>query len=328
MPVGFGTAGLYSLPTRRERQAMLVKAYDMGIRHFDVAPTYGLGRAEPELRTLLAQHRAELTVTSKVGLRLTGFATTLGYVQGVPRAALRRLPKGASALRQAAASPQSGRLGRLFYRSTPADLRAAEASIHRSLKRLGTSYIDYLLVHDPAGPSEHSLTPLLHLLCDLQDRSVIRCWGATGPIESLFRSALNDTGLSLSLHQFADDALTPLLPSETSPALRRITFGALRAVLPLLTRYVGSAPGAARRWSDLLASDLLAPGQLSQLLLAEAIVRNDGQAVLVSTTRQDRLRSAIIAANDFRSGVASQRSRLLRSLVAEARRSEQQVRHS
>ena len=47
--IGFGCAGLFRIPHRKARKAMLDAAYDAGIRHFDTAPMYGLGLAEAEL---------------------------------------------------------------------------------------------------------------------------------------------------------------------------------------------------------------------------------------------------------------------------------------
>ena len=55
--VGFGCAGLFRIPQRSRRREVLEAAYDVGIRHFDVAPMYGLGLAEAELGSFLKRRR-------------------------------------------------------------------------------------------------------------------------------------------------------------------------------------------------------------------------------------------------------------------------------
>ena len=44
-PLGLGCATLFHLPRPEDRRAVLRTAYESGIRHFDVAPMYGFGRA-------------------------------------------------------------------------------------------------------------------------------------------------------------------------------------------------------------------------------------------------------------------------------------------
>src|SRR4051812_7191906 len=66
--LGLGCAGLFSLPRRADRRAVLDAAYDLGVRHFDVAPMYGLGAAEPELGGFVGGRRDEVTVATKFGI--------------------------------------------------------------------------------------------------------------------------------------------------------------------------------------------------------------------------------------------------------------------
>ncbi|MDX6643271.1 MAG: D-threo-aldose 1-dehydrogenase, partial [Solirubrobacteraceae bacterium] len=47
--LGFGCAELYRAASAAERRRLLETAHSLGIRHFDVAPMYGLGLAEREL---------------------------------------------------------------------------------------------------------------------------------------------------------------------------------------------------------------------------------------------------------------------------------------
>ena len=65
--VGFGCAGLFRIPRREARRWILDSAYDAGIRHFDVAPMYGLGSAEAELASFLKSRRDNVTITTNSG---------------------------------------------------------------------------------------------------------------------------------------------------------------------------------------------------------------------------------------------------------------------
>ena len=103
--LGFGCASLFGLSTRSERRAILECAYDNGIRHFDVAPIYGLGQAEAELADFI-DGRDDVSIGTKFGLNLTALGRVAGAVQPPVRRLLRSrrsvnraLKKGASSQR-------------------------------------------------------------------------------------------------------------------------------------------------------------------------------------------------------------------------------------
>ncbi|EYD76406.1 hypothetical protein Rumeso_02018 [Rubellimicrobium mesophilum DSM 19309] len=69
-PLGLGTAGignLYRPVTDAQAEALLDSAWDAGIRYFDTAPFYGLGRAEARLGRFLSGRREPVLVSTKVG---------------------------------------------------------------------------------------------------------------------------------------------------------------------------------------------------------------------------------------------------------------------
>jgi D-threo-aldose 1-dehydrogenase len=72
--LGFGTAGIGNHRRSRtdaEAHEVLQAAWDVGIRHFDTAPHYGLGLAEQRLGDFLAgKPRDAYVVSTKVGRRL------------------------------------------------------------------------------------------------------------------------------------------------------------------------------------------------------------------------------------------------------------------
>src|SRR3954454_10494379 len=68
-PLSFGTAPIGNLGrvvTEDESEGALSAAWDVGLRYFDTAPHYGLGRAERRLAQALAG-REGFVVSTKVG---------------------------------------------------------------------------------------------------------------------------------------------------------------------------------------------------------------------------------------------------------------------
>lgn len=146
-PLGLGAANLGDLHSKMTEEAsweMLECAWDSGIRYFDTAPHYGLGKSERRLgRFLKTKPREEFVLSTKVG-RL-----------------LRPLP------------PEN-ELGRVWDPS-PAGI---EASLEESLERLGMDSVDILYLHDPElyGLGD-SLAQALPALATLRQEGVVRAIG-------------------------------------------------------------------------------------------------------------------------------------------------------
>ena len=73
----FGCASRYELPARRDRRTVLESAYHLGIRHFGVAPSYGLRTAEAELADF-TQTRTDIPIATKFGIR----PAVIGHLAG------------------------------------------------------------------------------------------------------------------------------------------------------------------------------------------------------------------------------------------------------
>jgi D-threo-aldose 1-dehydrogenase len=69
--LGFGTApigNLFRAISHEEAQATMQAAWDLGVRHFDTAPLYGLGLSETRLNPFLrGKPRGDYVIASKVG---------------------------------------------------------------------------------------------------------------------------------------------------------------------------------------------------------------------------------------------------------------------
>lgn len=128
-PLGFGTmaiGGQYAGITDADAIATLRAAFDAGLRMFDTAPQYGCGLAEERLGLALAHMpRDEVVVASKVGKRIA--------------------PLGSGGQRQREVIFPGGHDAEMVFDfSYDGTLRIVDAS----LKRLRTSHLDVVLVHD------------------------------------------------------------------------------------------------------------------------------------------------------------------------------------
>lgn len=290
--LGLGCAGLHRLPHRADREAVMVAAVTAGVRHFDTAPMYGLGRSEPELATILRRHRGELTVTTKFGIDPSRFGRAVGRVQGPARALLAYRADLQHKATASGAGPTSGAVGRLLYAATGYDAATASRSLHRSLRALRTDCIDIFALHDPIGTLAVDVPELAAYLDDQVRAGTIRCWGIAGALPPRGPAA-NELVAAAPLIQRHDDVFEVPTPSATDKAT--ITFGCLSRALPALMTFLAHTPGAGGRWSERFGADVRNGEVLARLLLREAIRRNDRGVVLFNTTRPRRVTAAVSA---------------------------------
>jgi D-threo-aldose 1-dehydrogenase len=141
--LGFGCSGLMGGLSERESLRLLDAAFDAGIRHFDVAPSYGYGMAEACVGKFLRGKREQVTVTTKYGILAPRHAAALDWVrrgvQPVVHLAARSLPS----LRQRAASAAAS-----LKASAKFSADEASAALLQSLRALGTDHVDVLLLHE------------------------------------------------------------------------------------------------------------------------------------------------------------------------------------
>ena len=141
--LGFGCSGLMGGLSERESLRLLEAAYDAGIRHFDVAPSYGYGKAEGCVGKFLRGKRERVTITTKYGILAPRHAVALDGVRRVVRPMVHTIARQMPSLRQhfakAAASLKRN-----------ADFSAAKAStaLMQSLRELGTDRVDLWLLHE------------------------------------------------------------------------------------------------------------------------------------------------------------------------------------
>lgn len=316
-PLGLGCAGLYRLPHRDDRAAVLRAALAAGIRHFDAAPMYGLGRAESELAPYLQAQRGEITVTTKFGIDVSAIGRTIGRVQGPVRAVLARRPDLQRQAGESGSGPSSGSLGRLLYTAAGYDVATAARSLHNSLRTLRTDYIDVFALHDPMGAVITDGPELAGYLNEQVRAGTIRSWGVAGelPPPGADAARLVDDANVVQHHDdvFADPV--SVAGHRLGGRHAVITFGCLSHALPTLLRHLAT-PGATARWSERFGAQLDVE-TVAALLLREATRRNSDGVVLFSTTRPERVGAAVDAVTE---AAAATEAATLHELVREVAR--------
>jgi D-threo-aldose 1-dehydrogenase len=192
--LGLGLApigGLFAAVGEEQARATVARAWELGIRFFDVAPLYGNGLAERRAGPVLAGHpRDEFALSTKVG---------------------RLLRPGGGDVQRIWAEPAG---------VTPVfDFSAAgvRTSYEESLDRLGLDRADILHLHDPDDhlPQAHAeaLPELARLRAAGRIGAVSAGMNQPGPLAGLVRTGLLDCVLLAGRYTLLDQSgLDELLP--------------------------------------------------------------------------------------------------------------------
>jgi len=277
--LGFGCASLMRLPLRRRRQDLLAAAFDADIRHFDVARMYGLGAAEAELGRFARGRRDRITIATKFGIEARP-ASWMSRLQGPARALIGRYP----ALRRLVKQREG-----TLHEPRRYDVAAARESLERSLRELGTDYVDVFFVHAPLGAGEVPLAELRAFLDAAREKGTIRAWGVAGEeprvVGELARSMPPEAVVQVREGVFDRGAVD----FGSHP---RIAFGLLSSALERILAHVGASRSARQRWGDALGADCADPDVVASLLLSDGLAGNPGGVVLYATTKPERLAPA------------------------------------
>ena len=167
-PLGFGCAPVMGKVAKPKALRAMNMAFDLGVTHFDVARSYGFGRAEEVVGTFMKGRRDKVTVTTKFGVVPPRLSLRTKVLIPVARAVTALVPQLKSRLKR-----KSGQL--LAERNFSASY--AKQCLDQSLIELGTDYIDIYLVHEP----EAALLKNADELADFMEKSIqagkIRRWG-------------------------------------------------------------------------------------------------------------------------------------------------------
>jgi D-threo-aldose 1-dehydrogenase len=284
------------------RLRLLETAFEVGIRHFDTAPLYGMGLAEEVLGRFARRRRSEITLTTKFGLVPPAIPAPLRPVVPLARILHRRLGWGRASLSRAlawrrggpppvataplpapppSASPPGGW-------PRPYDPAALRASLETSLRKLGTDHVDLLLLHEcqPSQLTEEGLALMEALVAE----GKIRHWGL-GSGRASTRVILERWPGREAVVQIPDDLLrgdTAWFAHQAAPPL--FTHSVMRGPLgdparqPLLRALL-------QGWAERTGQDPAKPGLLGDLLFIGGLLNNAEGCVLFSSGRVTRVRA-------------------------------------
>jgi aryl-alcohol dehydrogenase-like predicted oxidoreductase len=193
--IGFGCASLGSRISATEGRRAIDRAIDLGLTWFDTAPPYGDGHAEALLGEALRGRRDKVVICTKFGIAPPHVSLPARLVRPLARRVVAAFP----GLRQAVAS------ARPTGERAPIDPAAIEHSVTRSLRLLGTDYIDVLAVHEPTMKDAAS-PEIFHVLRRLVRQGLVRAVSIAGDqagIEAAVRA-----GQAIDIAQFPDTPLT------------------------------------------------------------------------------------------------------------------------
>lgn len=280
--IGVGCAYLTEGFTLDQDRHIVDVAIEAGARHFDVAPSYGMGTAEAILGRALSGRRQHVSIATKVGQP----RNEAGRLRLLVRAALaptRRLRRQVVPARiNSSTAPRQ-----LDFSS-----RFVEQSIVDSLRQLQTDYVDVLFLHEVTPGLVTS--ELVELLQRQRHKGTVRALGLATSPQSIERiqSQWPDV-FEVVQHHWS--VLDP--PLTASSACRVTHRSVLRALMPL-QNWLATDKAAQARLSAAVDSDLTNPKTLPSLLLGAAMDANPGGLVLVASRDHKRTRTNIAAAMD------------------------------
>ncbi len=259
------------VPVDRQR-AVLRRAFDLGITHFDLANNYGppYGSAETNfgriLREDFASHRDELVISSKAGWDMWpgpyGFGGSRKYLL---------------------------------------------ASLDQSLKRLGVDYVDIFYSHRPDAdtPIEETAGALISAV--QQGKALYAGISSYSPERtSAIAAVLEAAGVPLLIHQPSYSLLNPWIEQDLLATVDELGVGVI-AFSPLaqgmLTdRYLDGVPENSRAaQGKSLDPSWLTEDALTHIRALDAIARGRGQSLaqlaLSWALRDSRVTSVLIGAS-------------------------------
>jgi D-threo-aldose 1-dehydrogenase len=292
--LGFGCASLYGLPSRRDRRAVLETAYDLGIRHFDVAPMYGLGLAESELGHFIAA-RSDIIVATKFGIRPTATGRVAGLLQPPVRSFMRSFPAAKSTFKRSGSRRDAGLVGRILYSDHDYSVANARRALSASRRTLRHSRINYFLLHEPAALPVGKHTDLMEFLDSEVSQGTIEHWGPAGDLSSMGRD-LSDLAVRAPAVQIPYDLINGHSGPYGGPDRRTIAFGFLSGTLPRVRTVLSLDSRFRQKCSELLDADLHDERTIVHLLVRNALTHNAFGTLLLSSTDSTHLKATCAGA--------------------------------
>lgn len=180
--LGFGCAPVLGSIGPEAASVAIRLALDLGINHFDVAPSYGYGEAEEFIGRQLKGRRSEVVIATKFGIEAHPLARSLRPVKSTVRSVVsllraKRREPGSSGSKPLAVASR-------LHRHVDLTASGLQRSVEGSLRKIQTDYVDYLLLHEPKSLPD-SLEELVEAATDLKRRGILRGFGISADWETL-----------------------------------------------------------------------------------------------------------------------------------------------
>lgn len=283
--LGLGCSGLGGSVGERESLRLLEIAYDEGIRHFDVAPSYGHGAAERCLGGFLRGRHSDVTVTTKYGILPPRQRSILDVARTLARPIARQWP----ALRKRIARTADRMKGHATF-----SIAEAQASLERSLQQLGVERVDLWLLHE-ATADDLTDGGLLKFLEDEVRRGRIGTFGIgsnSGRIPEIW----------VKQRKYCRVLQYEMQPFTAGPAPYPEAFLIHHRVVQeyflKISAHLAQNKNLATSWSDALDLDLADRQNLVALLLKSALVAYPDRIVLFSSRSPAHIQANIRIAAD------------------------------
>ena len=286
--IGFGCASLGSRVSAAVGRAAIESALDLGIRWFDVAPSYGDGRAETLLGAALGPRRNDVTICTKVGIRPPEVVALRRWLRPLARGGLRLAP---GARRLVAAHRPAPRRQPL----TPALIKA---SLRESLAALRTDRVDVLALHEPTF-DEVANAEIIAVLEDIVRRGRARMAGVAGSLDigkaAMVASPVYRVVQCADPHDASGRAALAALSAAGILTITHSVYGVGRALDTLRRRRANDAQLAA----ELVKLGVEGPPAriAADALLRRALATNARGVVLVSSFHSSHLARNVAAAS-------------------------------
>lgn len=270
--LGFGCGRLKGGTEKANALRLVHAALDLGLRHFDTAPPYGLGASEAVLGEALKGRQELVTVFTKAGLARPASPGLMQTARAIVKPLAHRIP----GLRRAV-------LKGMAHRAAPANFHPdfIARSFETSLRLLQREQVDCLLLHE-AQPDD-TLAPLKPLFERYLAQGQLRAWGSsTGePAGQLVR-------FGTVLQYRCPAPGTDEMPSASSDVLH----GALRFIAPAIAQRMDQDSELKDQLASLLPAGTDPAAATGALALAYALARFPNR-LLFSTSQPQRLAATL-----------------------------------
>lgn len=265
--LGFGFNGVDN-----DSVKLLEAAYEAGIRHFDVARSYGHGYSERILGRFAKRHPGEITITTKYGI----LAPSRRPAFSLARRILKPLVKPLRRMKSIEKGVSAG-LGAMYKRGQFTEKEALE-SLDYSLRELMLERIDIFLLHEPTVKA-------------LESDELLRCLEkcvADGRIGDfgIGANSIEAKKILCEEPQYCRVIQTDwsiLAPSKGIVGEFTINYRAIAQNPIILLNHFTQNPEVYHRWCDELGVNIGDRGILVAVLLKAALIETNSNIVLFSS---------------------------------------------